>query len=187
MRRGRRPAAALSPTTRPRRPSNALPSTMNSGTHQPKIIHWCDVCQGSIVIKHRWVTTWVIWFSVLCCWYCQAFLFLDLFVLVYEQVIRQSDIWPLSFSALSSAQEVSPYSRDETESCRSGNSSFTSLIDSLHSLCFPSSNVKIKKKEILPPFIVEYALPLLPQINWMWESAGTKLRIWPASVRVDSM
>lgn len=46
----------------------------------------------------------------------------------------------------SSAQEVSPYSRDETESCRSGNSSFTSLIDSLQSLCFPSSNVKIKKK-----------------------------------------
>lgn len=40
MRRERRPAAALSPTTRPRLPSNALPSTMNSGTHQPKIIHW---------------------------------------------------------------------------------------------------------------------------------------------------
>lgn len=52
----------------------------------------------------------------------------------------------LSSDCISLFQEVSPLSGDEPESCRSGNSSFTSLIDSLHLLYFPSSNLQIEKK-----------------------------------------
>lgn len=180
MRRGRMPAAALSPTTRPRLPSNALPSTMNSGTRQPKIIHWWLLSVWHLPGKY--CDKALMNYNPSNLVFCPLLLMLSGISLSWPLCAGLGTGYPpvwhltpefLRSGRVSSVQEVSPYSRDETESCRSGNSSFTSLIDSLRSLCFPSSNVKIKKKEILPPFIVEYALPLLPQINWMWESAGT--------------
>lgn len=173
MRRGRRPAAALSPTHRPRLPSSALPSTMNSGTHQPKIIHWWLLSLWRVPGKY--CDKALMNYNLSNLVFCPLLLILSgislSWLLCAGLWTGYPEVWHLTPEFLrsgrvSSVQEVSPYSRDETESCRSGNSSFTSLIDSLHSLCFPSSNVKIKKKkEILPPFIVEYALPLLP--HWM--------------------